>query len=121
MSVLSAVLQLIEVLNDDERLTVIRRLRPEGTALAIRGDVSSHVAEVIRVGQDYRVDEITEAVRGTCPDVTQKQVYNALSYLTRHGGVRRIRYGVYRATKLQQACGRAPTHPDREGKGGERP
>lgn len=104
MSVLSAVLMLVDTLTDEERLTVLRRLRPEGHVVAIRGDVSSRVAEVIRPGRDYDVLEILQAVQGAAPEATHKQVYNALAYLTRHGGVRRVRYGVYRSAKSLEAA-----------------
>lgn len=87
---------LLNTLTDEERLTVLRRLRPEGKAIAVRGDVSRHVAEVIRPGREYGTSEIFDAVGRIAPDATPKQIYNALAYLTRHGGVRRVRYGVYR-------------------------
>ncbi|KQS81737.1 hypothetical protein ASG32_03020 [Methylobacterium sp. Leaf361] len=104
MSVLSAVLILIDTLTDEERLTVLRRLRPEGHVIAIRGDVSSRVAEVIRPGREYGIDEIAVAVRADAPETTYKQIYNALAYLVRHGGVRRVRYGVYRSSEALEAA-----------------
>jgi hypothetical protein len=76
--------------------------------LPARGRLPDAILAVVSDGREWTVEQI-KATRDQLPAATQKQIYNALAYLTRRGYVARLGYGRYvvsakgRADQRQQS------------------
>ncbi|GJE77194.1 hypothetical protein [Methylorubrum suomiense] len=85
----------------------LRESLRKATALPLGSDLLRFVDSLFDVDPDRTADEIIATVQARDPDALEKQVYNALGYLTRRKRVRRLAYGRY--TALARAAVKAET------------
>ncbi|KQT59956.1 hypothetical protein ASG52_19720 [Methylobacterium sp. Leaf456] len=112
-SIVRACALLIDAMNHDEREAVAAHLASQRAApLPLASDLLRFVGGLFSPGADLRVGDIVAAAQERDPTVTQKQVYNALGYLTRRHAIRRLKQGRYAAATAQPATTEAPASAD---------
>lgn len=106
-----AVLTLLEVMSTEERASVLRHMETLGLPLTTRsGSVLRLVGGLFAPGIVLRVPDAVAACQLARPETSEKEVYNALGYLTRRHQIRRVGQGRYQAIEptSHQQEGEAP-------------
>lgn len=95
--ILNSIKSLISALSYDERqrllADLIEMLKPISAPKA--GDVLGAVVKLLPRQKTWTVAGIREEVERQGVEATQKEVYNAVGYLSKRGHIRRISYGRY--------------------------
>jgi hypothetical protein len=93
----SAVLALVDRLTPQEKERVLRELADMLRAVPapMAGDVLGVVVQLIPRDRHWTVSELKQRIDEHGVEATPKEIYNAIGYLTRKGGLKRVGYGRY--------------------------
>lgn len=96
-AIVSAIDTLVDGLSPAKKEWVLRsvteKLRPVPVPQA--GDVLGIVVQLLPRKGDWSIAELKKRIDDQAVPVTQKEIYNALGYLTRKGHIQRVGYGRY--------------------------
>ncbi|WP_066923136.1 hypothetical protein [Methylobacterium sp. CCH5-D2] len=98
-----AVLTLLEVMSAEERSSVQQHMDTLGLPLTAKsGSVLRLVGGLFPPGVVLRVPDAIAACQAERPETSEKEVYNALGYLTRRHKIRRVSQGAYTAIEAAE-------------------
>ena len=93
----TAIMVLLEALSPAERERVLRqamdKLRPIDVPRA--GGVLGAVVQLIPLDREWTVKELRQQLEQDGTSIANKELFNAVGYLTRKGHIRRLGYGRY--------------------------
>lgn len=103
--VLSATMQLVDVMSPEERAALANHLAGYGAVPLPRGGaLVRFVSGLFTPGTRMSATAVIEAAQRAHPEASRRQVYNTLGYLLRRRAIRGIQYGVYEAVRTAGAA-----------------
>jgi hypothetical protein len=96
-SVTDTIKVLLSHLSDEDRENALEEIKKFIRPVPIEkaGDVLAIIAKVIPKRQNWTVDELKFEVKRLGSEFKDKEIYNAIGYLSRRGHLRRVGYGRY--------------------------
>lgn len=105
MSVVQVVTHIIDTLDYRQREEVFQHLLTLRVAPLVNGnDALRLVGAMFKPGLRLTVGDMKCEVAKHYPEVTDKQVYNAVGYLTRKGKIKRVGQSLYVMVKAQKSA-----------------